>query len=133
MTICGKVAYLKGLVDGLGVDENTKEGKIFKAMIDILDELALSVDELEDAFIEIGEQVDALDEDVNNIIDDCYDLSDDDCEDCDNDELYDVVCPSCKEVVCIDEDILNKGEISCPSCGELLEFDLDDIEVDSDC
>lgn len=133
MTICGKVSYLKGLVDGLGVDENTKEGKIFKAMIDILDELALSVDELEDAFIEIGEQVDALDEDVNNIIDDCYDLSDDDCEDCDNDELYDVVCPSCKEVVCIDEDILNKGEISCPSCGELLEFDLDDIEVDSDC
>ncbi len=27
-----KAAYLKGLVDGLGIDETTKEGKVIKAM-----------------------------------------------------------------------------------------------------
>ena len=27
-----KAAYLKGLIDGLGIDENTKEGKVIKAM-----------------------------------------------------------------------------------------------------
>ena len=26
-----KAAYLKGLIDGLGIDESTKEGKVIKA------------------------------------------------------------------------------------------------------
>ena len=32
MELSKKAAYLQGLVDGLGVDESTKEGKIIKAM-----------------------------------------------------------------------------------------------------
>ena len=32
-----KAAYLKGLIDGLGIDENTKEGKVIKAMSELLD------------------------------------------------------------------------------------------------
>ena len=32
MELNKKAAYLQGLVDGLGVDESTKEGKIIKAM-----------------------------------------------------------------------------------------------------
>ena len=31
MELNKKAAYLQGLVDGLGVDESTKEGKIIKA------------------------------------------------------------------------------------------------------
>lgn len=31
-----KAAYLKGLVEGLGIDENTKEGKVIKAMSELL-------------------------------------------------------------------------------------------------
>ena len=31
-----KAAYLKGLIDGLGIDENTKEGKVIKAMSELL-------------------------------------------------------------------------------------------------
>ena len=32
MELSNKAAYLQGLVDGLGVDESTKEGKIIKAI-----------------------------------------------------------------------------------------------------
>ena len=56
-----KAAYLKGLIDGLGIDENTKEGKVIKAMSELLGELA--------------EAVDAIDEDVTHAYDQINDLS----------------------------------------------------------
>ncbi len=51
MSALEKVAYLKGLVEGLGVSADTNEGKIFKAIIDALDSIATEVDALgENAF-----------------------------------------------------------------------------------
>ena len=49
-----KVAYLKGLAEGLALDENKPETKIINAMLDILDELAMSVTDLEDAMDILG-------------------------------------------------------------------------------
>ena len=120
MTVTEKVAYLKGLAEGLALDENKPETKIINAMIGVLDELALSVSDLEDGLDLVSEQLDAVDEDL----DDCC------CDDCcdDEEEYYDVECPSCGEVICVDRDILEDGSINCPKCNELLEF-----EVDCDC
>ena len=39
MTLTEKVAYLKGLVEGIGVDETTNQGKIMKAVLDVLDDM----------------------------------------------------------------------------------------------
>lgn len=61
MTVTEKVAYLKGLMEGLSVDETSKEGKILKAVVDVLDDLAMSVEDLEDYTAELTEQVDAVD------------------------------------------------------------------------
>ena len=36
MELAEKAAYLKGLIEGLGVDESTKEGRIIKAMSELL-------------------------------------------------------------------------------------------------
>ena len=48
MTISEKVAYLKGLADGLDLDlENSKEGKLLVKIIDILEDLGLAVEDLE--------------------------------------------------------------------------------------
>ena len=55
-----KAAYLKGLIDGLGIDENTKEGKVIKAMSELLSEMA--------------ETVDSIDEDVTHAYDQINDL-----------------------------------------------------------
>ncbi len=43
MEITEKVAYLKGLAEGLGLDAQTKEGKILQTVIDVLDDMALEI------------------------------------------------------------------------------------------
>lgn len=134
MEITEKVAYIKGLIDGMGIDDSTKEGKVIRAIVDVLDDVALSVSDLEDSVDLLGEQLDAIDEDVDEIYEDYFgEDDDDDLEDDDFDgELYEVECPSCGEVICIDEDMLDEGEINCPACGEPLEFDLDGM-LDDEC
>ena len=138
MTITEKVAYLKGLVEGLGVDETTSQGKVLKGILDVLNDMALSISDLEDCTSELYEEVEALDEDLGNLEDDFYeeeydeDEDEDDDEDCDCccDEIYEVECPNCHEEICIDGEILDKGSIECPNCGENLTFE---IEEDEDC
>ena len=135
MTVTEKVAYLKGLAEGLALDENKPETKIINAMMDVLDELALTVSDLEDGMDLISEQLDAVDEDLDELegfvyeeLDGCdCDCDDCDCDDCydDEEEYYDVECPRCGEVICVDREILEEGSITCPSCNELLEFDID--------
>ncbi len=141
MELLEKVAYLKGLAEGLGIDDATKEGKVIKLMIDILDDVVLTIADVGEGFALFGEQLESMDEDLEEIMDDLYgdDDEDDDDDGCgcmhhghhhhDHDifegELYEVTCPSCGDVICVDEDMLDEGEINCPGCGELLEFDLD--------
>ena len=131
MTITEKVAYLKGLLEGLGVEENSKEEKIWKAVMDVLADVALSVEDLEATVQEMGEQVDTIDEDLDALETDYYD---DDCDcgcDCDED-FYEITCPNCDEEFSVDEDTLLDGGVECPVCGEHLEFDLDDCCCDDD-
>ena len=140
MTVTEKVAYLKGLAEGLALDESKPEAKLIKAMIDVLDDIALSVSDLEDGLDLISEQLDAVDEDLDELEGFVYEELDDDddccCDDCydDDDEFYDVECPACHEVIGIDADTLEEGSIECPNCGELLEFECDcDCDCDDCC
>ena len=142
MKLSEKVAYLKGLVEGLGIDETTSQGKVTKAIVDILDDMAVSILDLEDSTSELYEEVEALDEDLGNLEDDFYDDEDEDedddccCEDDDEDfecdEIYEVECPNCHEEICIDGEILDMGSIECPNCGENLTFEIEE-ECDCDC
>jgi len=130
MEITEKVAYIKGLVDGLGIDDSTKEGKVLLAVVNVLDDIAMSVSDLEDGVDLLGGQLDHLDEDVEEIYEDLY--GDDDEDDDYDGELYEVTCPTCGDTICVDEDMLDDGEIDCPNCEESLEFDLDGILDDED-
>ena len=58
MEITEKVAYLKGLMEGMKIDTETNEGKILSAMVDILEDIGL---ELEDLWNAQGELEDGLD------------------------------------------------------------------------
>ncbi len=138
MTITEKVAYLKGLAEGLALDESKPEAKVIKAMLDVLDDIALSVSDLEDGMDLISEQLDAVDEDLDElegfVYEDLDDCCCDDCCDDEEEEYYDVECPSCGEVICVDGDILEEGSINCPKCNELLEFEIDyDCDCDDCC
>lgn len=131
MTVTEKVAYLKGLVEGLELDESKSETKVIKAMMDVLDDLALTVTDLSDDVDIMAEQLDAVDEDLGDLEEYVYDDEDecdccdyDDCDCCD-DDLYEVECPACHESVYVDESILEDGSIECPNCGEKPEFEIE--------
>ena len=132
MTITERAAYIKGLAEGLGIDESTKEGKVIKALIDAFDDMALTVSDLEAELDELTEQVETIDEDLGSLEEDYYDLDDEcDCDECgaedfEDGDIYEVCCPTCGDIVCIDSDMLEEGQSTCPNCGELLEFDLED-------
>ncbi len=138
MTISEKVAYIKGLAEGVKLDTESDEGKILSAIIDLLGDICDEIDELDDAQIELAEQLDAVDEDLSDVEELIYE--DDecgcDCEDYDDDdEVYEVVCPNCNDTIYLDEEMLMDGRIDCPNCGTDLEFDFDcecDCE-DCDC
>lgn len=130
MDICEKIAYIKGLAEGLGLDENKKESKILAAIIDLLSDITEEICEIEDGCDELMEQIDAVDEDLaslESIIyddDDCDCCDDDDCDCCD-DEVYEIECPACNDVIYLDADMLAEEGMTCPNCGTELEFDFD--------
>lgn len=131
MTTAERVAYLKGLMEGMKVDDSTNEGKLLNLIADILADMTEDVADLEDYTAELSEQVDEIDEDLNLLENDYYDeWEDDDCEGCcgcdGDDEYYEVSCPSCGEEFEVDEDSLLDGSIDCPNCGEHLEFTCDE-------
>ena len=136
MDICEKIAYIKGLAEGLSLDSETKEGKVLSAIIDLLGDITEEICDIEDACDDMSEQIDAVDEDLAGLEDiiygddcDCDCCDDDDCDCCD-DELYEVECPSCNDIIYLDEDMLEDEGIDCPNCGTHLEFDFD---CDCDC
>lgn len=135
MTVLEKVSYLKGLAEGLGVDDSTKEGKLLKAIIDVLDDMASNLESLEDYTEELTEQVDAIDEDLDSLETDFYEDDEDGCDcGCEDGDFYDITCPNCEEEFSVDEETLLEGSIECPNCGEKLEFDIEDCDCDDgDC
>ncbi|NBK17124.1 CD1247 N-terminal domain-containing protein [Anaerotruncus sp. 1XD42-93] len=141
MTITERAAYIKGLAEGLGIDDSTKEGKIINALIGAIDDMSLTISDLEAQIDELSEQVETIDEDLGSLEEDFYDLDDEcgcGCEDDEDDDyldgdLYEVCCPTCGDTVCIDSDMLEEGQTTCPNCGELLEFDLEEDCGDDHC
>ena len=145
MDICEKIAYIKGLAEGLDLDENTKEGKILAALIDLIGDITEEICDIEDALDDMCDQIDAVDEDLSAVEEIIYD-DEEGCscgcgcdEDCDcgcqdgyectchdhDDELYEIECPACNDIIYLDEDMLEEEGIECPNCGTPLEFDFD--------
>lgn len=163
MTLTEKLAYIKGLAEGLGVDGTTKEGKVLLALVDLLDDVTTAVSELESDMDQAYEELDAIDEDLTDIEDflwedededecDCCDCEDDwDDEDWDDEDecccghdhdddlfdggIYEITCPKCGEIVCMDEEMLFSPDCGCPNCGTSFEVDFDGVECcdDEDC
>ncbi len=123
MTVSEKVAYIKGLAEGLSL-EDSKEAKLIKAIIECLDDIAENIADVEDDVYEMAEQLDEIDQDLANLEDDYYDDADDEDDD-DEEELYEVTCPKCNDTIYLDEETLLDGGIECPNCGEELEFDFE--------
>ena len=161
MSLNEKVAYLKGLAEGIGLDAESKEGKLFLCVIDTLSEMADEIQELSENALDIGEELDAIsddladveeflfDDDYSDDDDDVFDFSDfDDDDDDDDDDFetgdcncsfcsgdsfsYQIECPNCGVDIEVGEPDLISGSVTCSSCGDELELEFDDDDIDDD-
>ena len=141
MEITEKVAYLKGLAEGMELNTDKKEGKLLSAIIDVLEDIALELSDIEDAQEELGEGLDAVSDDLEDVEDLLYgeDGEDDDDDDAyelddlgEDEDCYATTCPTCEETIYFDESVLSDGEVVCPNCGEKLEFDLESLDEDEE-
>lgn len=145
MTINEKSAYIKGLVEGLGLNNETKEGKVILELVSLVSEMCAEISDLKEENKELRAYVEELDEDLGAIEEEFYLVDEEDEEeyeeeegddfvldlDEDDDTYYEVVCPSCGEVVCFDESLLGE-ELVCPACGnEVLDCDVCEGECES--
>ena len=111
MEMFEKVAYLKGLAEGLALDTETKEGKLIAAIIDVLDDMCEELAAMQEELFDMEDGLDAVSDDLSEVEEVLYELIEDE-ED--------------------DEDELEAGEIICPNCGAKLEFDLSDLAAECD-
>ena len=129
MTISEKVAYLKGLAEGLDLDTSkSKEAKLISVMIGILEEIGMSIEDLEESTAALGEELDAVSDDLSDVEKAVFedDDEDDDCCCGEDDDFFEVDCPNCGETLVIDESVLEEGVIQCPSCKQKFALDLSD-------
>ena len=150
MTLNEKSAYLKGLMDGLKLNTESDEGKMLKALVDLVGDVTKKVTDIEDTTIAISDELDEIEEDLDAIEDFIMDDEDEDeveddyeYDEYEPDELdepeegfdfgdedstiYEVTC-ACGNVIAFDEATLEKGSMVCPNCGETLEFSVEEDE-----
>ncbi|MDR1570383.1 MAG: zinc ribbon domain-containing protein [Oscillospiraceae bacterium] len=133
-----RVAYLKGLAEGLSIDAQSKEGRLIGAIIDVLGDVVKVISDLKDKHTELDEYVESIDEDLAELeealLDDedggaSDDLDDDDDDDDDSDAydgLIEYECPHCAHTVYFDAETFDlEEENKCPNCGKAI-FDVSD-------
>ncbi len=135
-----EVAYLRGLAEGLEIENETKEGKMICKIIDVLESLADTLDDMQEDHDELVDYVEEISEDLSDVEEILYEDEDEDEEydDCDEDEEYDdeeltyieMECPNCAELVDIDEDLLfdDSIDVICPNCQAVILSSEDDEE-----
>ena len=127
--IMSRAAYLKGLAEGMKLDENTNEGKLFYSIIDVINDLAEEIACLDDEQDAICDELEELEDVIEVIGDEVFDVSD-----CESGE-YQIPCSQCgEEIIFTDDDLdaIASGEFECPACGKVLELDFSGCDCD-DC
>lgn len=107
-----RVAYLRGLAEGMKLDSGDPQGKMLHEVIATLDLMADAIEELSAETEDIDEYLEQLDEDVRDLEAEVF-----------GDEgIVEVTCPHCGETVCIDEELGEDEsmDLRCPNCGELI-------------
>ncbi len=125
MNITERVSYLKGLMEGLKIDDSTNEGKVIKVIADVLEDMAKEISDLREDHEYLNDYIEEIDDDLADVEDDLDELYDDeaDCDDDDDDEddddeygdLFEITCPSCGETIYLD-DTIDPSKIVCPAC-----------------
>ena len=128
MNISEKVAYIKGLAEGLNCDD-----KVVNAILDVLGDIANAIGGLKEDAEYLESYIEEIDEDLGALEEDYYEIDEDECDccdcdddddcdcccddDCDDCEYMEAMCPHCGENICFDSEI-EPEDLICPACGK---------------
>ena len=141
MKLTEKIAYMKGLLDGMELDGSTKEGKAILQMAEVMEEMGVYIDDLQSQVDELTELCDLLDHDLGDVESDLYcdddddDFGDDD-DDEDDDEDFEIgqVLPADYDDYAYDDDEdFDEVQyvVNCPSCDETVSLSERQLEEGS--
>ena len=122
-----KVAYLKGLAEGMRLSAENDQSKLMLAVIDALETFAKESEATAAQLTELQEYVEEIDSDVSDLEEvlfseddedeDEYDDDDEDDDDEDGEGLIEYECPHCGTVIFFDEEAFDmEEEHLCPNC-----------------
>ena len=133
MTLNERAAYIKGLAEGMELDQSSKEGKVIAALIELCSDMADEIAELDERVDTVHAYCEELDEDLGAVEEILLEDDDEDDFECDGDccncdeeceladeDYFEIECPSCGDIVCFDGSI-DPEELTCPACGEKFE------------
>ena len=114
-----KVSYLKGIMEAYAIAKypDKKENKIYTAIVGVLDEIALEIDDMKDQQGDLEEYVEKIDEDLSVLEESMLDDEDE--------EFEEVECPHCGEIFDIEEAYTeDSDELVCPICKQKFDLEL---------
>ena len=137
-----RVSYLRGFAEGLELGEESKEEKVLQRIIGLLEDMTDEIDQLSIDYEELFEYTEAIDDDLTELEDDFYEEDDEDDDVYSDDDFsgefaggFSMECPNCREIVVVEEDILDHDdsiEVTCPGCGEVVLVDDEEWDMDVD-
>ena len=133
MDLNAKAAYIRGLMTGMEFDPASKNGKVIAAMMDLLEEMAATVTEHDNALDQVYDELETLDQDLDDMVADLYGDDEKESDDEDAEDLYEVTCPNCGAVATVDEETLldQESELVCPNCGAAFDVELEGTEEEA--
>ncbi len=112
-------ARILGLIEGSGVDTDSKEGKIIAKLAEVVYALAGELNSLRKDHEELDDYVESIDNDLSDLEEAFFE--DRDGEDLDEDEDEDEDGSDDRTV-----------EYACPHCGSPMSFSIDDFDFEED-
>ena len=114
MTISEKVAYIRGLYDGLGLDvEKSGEARILSEVLDVLGQIGAQMGGTETSLDRLFDELDDLRDSVADLENAVFDEDDGDTDE----DFFEIPCPTCGEDLVVDDEALAAGVVDCPACG----------------
>lgn len=122
-----RVAYLKGLAEGMKLsEENNDQVKLMLKMLDAMQDMAEELSTLRKDHDELDEYVESIDDDLADMEEYLFeDEDEDDCGGCGG-------CCGCDDEDDEDEDDEEMVEYACPHCGNEVTFEIDGFDLEEE-
>ena len=140
-----KAGFLKGLMEGAGMDANSPDGKLMAGLVELMGDLCDRVEAIDEQLDDLNDYVESIDEDLSELEgadedgldDDFYEDEDDDFDDMfddgedklhllrptqapaeEDESLAGNLCPKCSRMFFTSLKDAEDALYDCPHCGE---------------